>query len=184
MFLSPWHTNLAIYFSWDYGRSLVLSDCQIFPVWFHCTMFRRLCCFRLTTVLENCHSDTLHNISRHKLATVFWNSIREISFMTRFKHQRCRCFTVRWELGYWTTCTNFKRHCTLPYCTFAYTLLGHNTIDLPNQHSPQQVGITCACSNNTCFKHKLTYHGRIQHTFIYSWAVAFSKPSKLRPEPC
>ena len=45
--------------------------CQIFPVWFHCTMFRRLCCYRLTIVLENGHSDTLHNISRHKLATVF-----------------------------------------------------------------------------------------------------------------
>ena len=53
---------------------------QIFPVWFHCTMFRRICCFRLTTVLENCHSDTLHNISRHKLATVFWNSMWEIRF--------------------------------------------------------------------------------------------------------
>ena len=35
---------------------------QIFPVWFHCTMFRRLCCFRSTTVLENCHSDTLHTV--------------------------------------------------------------------------------------------------------------------------
>ena len=79
--------------------ALFCPICQIFPVWFHCTMFRRLCCFRLTTVLENCHSDTLHNISRHKLATVFWNSMCEISFMTRFKQQRCRCFTVRWEFG-------------------------------------------------------------------------------------
>ena len=51
--------------------ALVCPICQIFPVWFHCTMFRRLCCFRLTTVLENCYWDTLHNISRHKLATVF-----------------------------------------------------------------------------------------------------------------
>ena len=25
---------------------------QIFPVWFHCTMFRRLCCFRLTAVFD------------------------------------------------------------------------------------------------------------------------------------
>ena len=91
---------------------------QIFPVWFHCTIFRRLCCFRLTTVLENCHSDTLHNISRHKLATVFRNSMCEISFMTRFKQQRCRCFTVRWEFGYWTACNNFKPHCTLPYCEY------------------------------------------------------------------
>ena len=44
---------------------------QILPVWFHCTMFPRLCCFRLTTVFENCHPDTLHNISRHKFAIVF-----------------------------------------------------------------------------------------------------------------
>ena len=69
---------------------------QIFPVWFHCTMFR-LCCFRWTTVLENCHSDTLHHISRHKLTTVFWNNLCEINFMTRFNQQRCQCFTVWWE---------------------------------------------------------------------------------------
>ena len=89
---------------------------QIFPDWFHCTMFRRICCFRLTTVLENCHSDTLHNISRHKLATVFWYSMCEISFMTRFKQQRCRCLLSGGSLGHWTACNNFKRHCTLPYC--------------------------------------------------------------------
>ena len=45
--------------------------CQILPVWFHYTVFPRLCCFRLTTVFENCHPDTLHNISRYKFAIVF-----------------------------------------------------------------------------------------------------------------
>ena len=93
---------------------------QIFPVWFNCTMFRCLCCFRLTTVLENCHSDALHNISRHKLATVFWNSMCEISFMTRFKQQRCRCLLPGGSLGYWRACNNFKRHCTLPYCDWGW----------------------------------------------------------------
>ena len=39
-------------------RALFCPIWQIFPVWFHSTMFRRLCCFRLTTVLENCNSDT------------------------------------------------------------------------------------------------------------------------------
>ena len=38
--------------------ALFCPICQIFPVWFHRTMFRSLCCFRLATVLENCHSDT------------------------------------------------------------------------------------------------------------------------------
>ena len=58
-----------------YGRSLLCPICQILPAWFHYTMFQRLCCFRLTTVLENCHTDTLHNIPRHKLATVFQNGM-------------------------------------------------------------------------------------------------------------
>ena len=31
MFLSPWHTILAIYSSWKYGRSLVLSDLPNIP---------------------------------------------------------------------------------------------------------------------------------------------------------
>ena len=98
---------------------------QIFPVWFHCTMSRRLCCFRLTIVLENCYSDTRHNISRHKLATVFLNSMCEISFMTRFNQQRCQCFTVWWEFGFWTACNHFKRYCTLPYCKRATRKVMH-----------------------------------------------------------
>ena len=79
--------------------ALFCPICQILPVWFHYTMFSRLCCFRLTTVFENCHSDTLHNISRPKFAIVFQNGMCEIGFMTRFSQQRCRCFTVRWEFG-------------------------------------------------------------------------------------
>ena len=39
------------------------------------------------------------NILRHKLATVFENSMCEISFMTQFDQQRCRCLTVQWEVG-------------------------------------------------------------------------------------
>ena len=31
VFLSPWHTILAIYFPWDYGRSLVWSDLPSIP---------------------------------------------------------------------------------------------------------------------------------------------------------
>ena len=91
-------SNIFLVEIWPVGV-LFCPIWQIFPVWFHCTMFRRLCCFRLTILLENCQSDTLHNISRHKLATVFQNSMCEISFMTRFNQQRCQCFTVRWEFG-------------------------------------------------------------------------------------
>ena len=87
---------------------LIFPICSIFPVWFHCTIFRRLRCFRLTIVLEKYR---LHNMSRHKLATVFWNSMCQVSFMTRFNKQRCRCFTIRWEFGL----LNSMRHCTLPY---------------------------------------------------------------------
>ena len=57
--------------------ALFCPICQILPVWFHYTMFPRLCCFRLTTVFENCHSDTLHNISRHRCNRILkwhvWN---------------------------------------------------------------------------------------------------------------
>ena len=78
MFLLQWHTILAIYSSWDYDRSLVLSDLTNIPLCFHCTLFRRLCFFRLTTVLENFHSDTLHNISRHKLPPVFLAATKQL----------------------------------------------------------------------------------------------------------
>ena len=92
--------------------------CQIFLVWFHYTMFRRLCCFRLTTVPENCHSDTLHKISRHKLATVFWNSMCEISLWPVLNSNVVYVSLSGGSLGYWTACNNFKRHCTLPYCDY------------------------------------------------------------------
>ena len=99
MFLSPWHTVLAIYSSWNYGRSLVLSDLPNITRLISLHYVFTLCCFRLTTVFENCHSDTLHNISRPKFAIVFQNGTCEIGFMTRFSQQRCRCVTVRWEFG-------------------------------------------------------------------------------------
>ena len=51
--------------------ALFCPICQILPVSFHYTMFPSLCCFRLTTVFENCHSDTPHNISRYKFAIIF-----------------------------------------------------------------------------------------------------------------
>ena len=62
---------------------------QILPVWFH--KFWRRCCFRLTTVLERCHSDTLHNISKPD-ASLSGGS-----------------------LEYLTACNNVKRYCTLPW---------------------------------------------------------------------
>ena len=60
------HTTMEIYvfitmthdfsniFIVELCRSLVVffSIWQIFPVWFHCAMFQRLCCFRLTTELK------------------------------------------------------------------------------------------------------------------------------------
>ena len=86
---------------------------QIFPVWFHCTMFQRLCCCRFTAELENYHSDTLHNISRHELfkiacmKSVLWPaSIGNVVTVS----------LSGGSLGYWTACNNFKRYCTLPYC--------------------------------------------------------------------
>ena len=90
--------------------------CQIFPVWFHSTVFRRNCCFRLTTVHENCHRT--HYIT-----------FQDINLQPHFKIACVK--SVLWpvlnsnvvdvslsggSLGYWTACNNFKRHCTLPYC--------------------------------------------------------------------
>ena len=95
---------------------------RISPIWFHCTMFRWLCCFHLITVLENCHSDTLHNISRHKLnlqpyfkiacvKSVLWPAL--ISNIVNVS-------LSGGSLGYWTACNNFKRHFTLPYCVIVW----------------------------------------------------------------
>ena len=61
--------------------ALFCPSCQILTVWFHYTVFPRLCCFRLTTLSENCHSDTLYNISRHKFAIVIlthWGRVTHI----------------------------------------------------------------------------------------------------------
>ena len=93
-------------------------------------MFRRLCCFRLTIVLENCHSDTLHNISRHKLATVFQNSMCEISFMTRFISNVVNVSLSSGSLGYWTACNTFKRYCTLSYCVNVISMFQRKNICL------------------------------------------------------
>ena len=60
VFITMTHTILAICSSWV--GAYLCPVCQIFPIRFHCTMFRRLCCFCLITVLENFHSDTLCNI--------------------------------------------------------------------------------------------------------------------------
>ena len=141
--------------------ALFCPICQIFPVWFHCTMFRRFCCFRLTTVLENCHSDTIHNISRHKLATVFHNSMCEISFMTRFKQQSCRCFTVRWEIGLWTACNNFERYCTLPCCVEGEIILWDFSNPTPKLAGYMVVKVMVMTS---------------QPTFSNYWAFVFYKP--------
>ena len=77
---------------------------QIFPVWFHCIMFGRLCCFRLTTALENCHSDTLHNISRHNLATVFWNICVKSILWPALISNVVDVSLSGGRLGYWTAC--------------------------------------------------------------------------------
>ena len=98
--------------------ALFCPICQIFPVWFHCTMFRRLCCFRLTIVLENCLQ--IHYITFQD---------KDINLQPYFKISCVK--PVLWpilnsnaidvslsggSLGYWTACNNFKRYCTLPYC--------------------------------------------------------------------
>ena len=69
--------------------SLFCPSYQILPVWFH--KFWRRCCFRLTTVLARCHSDTLHNISRPDTSL------------------------SGGSLEYLTACDNVKRYCTLPW---------------------------------------------------------------------
>ena len=92
--------------------------CKILPVWFNYTMFRRLSCFRLTTVFENCHSDTLTHYIK----------FQDINLQLYFKMACVK--SILWpvlvsnivdvslssgSLGYWTACNNVKRHCTLPY---------------------------------------------------------------------
>ena len=54
---------------------------QIFPDWLHCTLFRRQCCFRLTTILENCHHEIFLTKETmddrwYKLRSVWWLHIK------------------------------------------------------------------------------------------------------------
>ena len=115
MFSSQWHTILAIYSLWDYGKSLVLSGLpnSTRVISLHYVSTSLLFPFNNCT-LKN-HLDTLPNISRHK---PYFQITCEICFVILFSQQRCRCFTVRWEFGYWTACNNVKRYCTLPYCDY------------------------------------------------------------------
>ena len=60
--------------------------------WNEIDVFDRLCSGAYGVTVQK-------NIWRHKIATVFQNSMCEISFMTQFNQQRCRCLTVQWEVG-------------------------------------------------------------------------------------
>ena len=91
---------------------------KIFPVWFHCTMFRRLCCFRFTAVLEiviEAHDITFQDINLQpyfKIAcvkSVLWPAL--ISNVVNVS-------LSGGNLGYWTVCNNFKRYCALPYTVY------------------------------------------------------------------
>ena len=108
VFLSPWHTILAIYFSWDYGRSLVLSD-LISP---HCVPTPLLFSF------NNCRPYLKIVIQTHYI------TFQDINLQPYFKIACVK--SVLWpvlnsnvvnvslsggSLGYWTACNNFKRYC-------------------------------------------------------------------------
>ena len=76
-------------------------------------MFRRLCCFRLITVLESCHSDALFqdiNLQPYYkigcVKSILWPAL--ISNVVNVS-------LPGGSLGYWTACNNFKRYYTLSY---------------------------------------------------------------------
>ena len=62
-------------------RVLFCLICQILPVWLHYTMFRRLCCFRLTAVLIQTHYLTFQDINLQPyfktacVKSVLWSSL-------------------------------------------------------------------------------------------------------------
>ena len=108
MFLSSWHTILAINFSWDYGRNLILSDLPNIP--------RLILLHYVPTYLKI-------------VIRTYYITFQDINLQPYFKIARLK--SVLWpvwnsnvvdvslsggSLGYWTACNNFKRHCTLPYC--------------------------------------------------------------------
>ena len=119
--------------------SLFCPICKILPVSFNYTMFPRLCYFRLTTVFENCHSDTLHNISRHKFAIVFYKMACVKSVLWPALVSNVVDVSLSGgSLGYWTACNNVKRYCTVPYCDI-------DQIIKPNINQFINRSITCDC---------------------------------------
>ena len=117
MFLSPWHTILAIYFSWDYVRSLVLSDLPDIP--------RLISLHYVPTPLPFPFKQLYLKI----VIQTHYITFQDINLQPYFKMACVK--SVLWpvlnskvvdvslsdgSLGYWTACNNFERYCTLPYC--------------------------------------------------------------------
>ena len=124
MFLSQWHVLITMthhfcnIFLVELIGALFCPIWQIFPVWFYCTMFWRLCCLQLDLKIV---------IQTHKII------FRDLYLQPYFKIAYVK--SVLWpalisnvvnvslsggRLGYWTACNNFKRYCTLPYCVDRY----------------------------------------------------------------
>ena len=81
-------------------------------------MFPRLCCFRLTTVFENCHSDTPHNIQDINLPSYFKMAcVKSVQWPALVSNVVDVSLSGE-SLGYWTACNNVKRYCTVPYCAY------------------------------------------------------------------
>ena len=115
MFLSPWHTILAIY-SWSYDTSLVLSDLP--------NITRLISLHYIPTPLLFPFSNCIWKLSfRHYI------TFQAINLQSYFKMACVK--SVLWpalvsnvvdvslsggRLRYWTACNNVKRHCTVPYC--------------------------------------------------------------------
>ena len=122
MFLSWWHTNLGIYSSWNYGRSLALSDLTnisrfisphnvpmplLFP-FNHCTWKLS---FRHTTYHFKTYTCNHILIKIACVKSVLWPAL--ISNVVNVS-------LSGGSLGFWRACNDFKRYCTLPYCERAY----------------------------------------------------------------
>ena len=119
MFLSQWHTILAIHSSWNYGRSLVLSDYAnisrfislhyvLTPLLFPFNNCTWKMSFRHTTILPDANLHPYFKIACVK--SVLWLAL--ISKVVNVS-------LSGGSLGYWTACNNYKRYCTLPYCDTA-----------------------------------------------------------------
>ena len=131
MFLSPWHLILAIYFSWDYGRSLVLSDLPNIPrlISLHYVPTPLLFPFNNCTwkLFIQTHYITFQDIN---LQPYFKTACVKSLLWPVLNSNAVDVSLSGGSLGYWTACNNFKGHCKLPYCAYDGSTSGNHSVSL------------------------------------------------------